>query len=572
MSSGMGDAASQGSKGAELPETTTLAKGGSRMPQPIERADRLFHLLVESAPDFAIVVLDTKARVTMWNEGAERIFGWDADEVIGQPYPLVPAGKEAEFQKMFDATMAGQIFTGVELRRQRKDGSLVDVTLSVTAARDGRGEILGMIGLFADISERKRSENSLRFLDEVTRALTATLDFDATLANLARQAVNGFADLCSIDVLEGNGRVTAAQIAAADAEVERQLHDLLRRYPPDPADETDPVGTAMRTGEPEFVPAMSEEMLRSAARDVEHLEALRALRLRSLIIVPLRARDRTLGALTLFATGERQFTAADLALAGRLADRAALAVNNARLYRSAQRALRVRDEVVGIVAHDLRNPLNTIIMGANMIHDELAELPDHAFSAGMARRILRAAEGMHRMIHDLLDVAKVESGTFAVEKRAIRASALIQEALHQFGTLGAERNIRITQDAEPGLPAVGADLDRVLQVFSNLIGNAVKFADAGTRIQLRAEPADGAVRFDVADEGVGIPADALPHLFDRFWQVRSAKRGGAGLGLTICKGIVEAHGGTITVQSEVGRGTTFSFTLPCADSAPGAHG
>ena len=166
---------------------------------------------------------------------------------------------------------------------------------------------------------------------------------------------------------------------------------------------------------------------------------------------------------------------------------------------------------------------------------------------------------MNRLIQDLLDVAKIESGTFSIDSRPLDVSALLRETLDQFGALVEDQNLELERDANPDLPPVSADLDRVLQVFSNLIGNAVKFTPQGGRIVLRADRWDGAVRFSVADTGPGIPPESLPYLFDRFWQARSARRAGAGLGLTICKGIIEAHGGRIWTESEEGQGSTFHF-------------
>ena len=260
--------------------------------------DRLVHLLVERAPEYAIVGLDPEGRVTSWNTGAERIFGWPAEEVIGRRYPLVPDGREAEFRERFDAVLRGEIFTGIELQRRRKDGSLVDVTLSAAAARDAGGQVTGMMGLLADISERKRVEASRRFLDAATQTLSSSLDYTTTLRNVARLAVAEFADCCGIDVLEENGWVQGIEIAAREPELEARLREIAGRYPPDPRGENDPASLALRTGKSQVFNELSGELLREAAQDETHYELLRSLELRSLTVVPLRARDRTVGAIT----------------------------------------------------------------------------------------------------------------------------------------------------------------------------------------------------------------------------------------------------------------------------------
>ncbi len=533
---------------------------------PTPADDRPLRLLVEDTAEYALVALDPEGKVVSWNAGAERILGWTEAEAAGRLFPAVPEAEADEFRSRLSRVLAGEMVASLELRLRRKGGTRVDVTLSASATRDEDGRVTGVAGVLADISERKRAETSQRLLAEAGRTLSSSLDYGKTLHSVARLTAESVADWCAIDVLEDEGRVRAVEIAASDPATEERLRELLRRYPPDPSVENDPVGRVLRTGEPELIPEITAEDLSAAAVDEEHEALLRELAPRSLMIVPLQARERVLGAITLYAAGsDRRFSESDLAFAAELASRAALAVDNARLYRAAQRAVRVRDDVLGIVAHDLRNPLNTIIMGAGLIRDAAQEKPDGEFTLRMARSVLRSADAMNRLIQDLLDVAKIESGTFSVQLRSYRVASLLREALDQFGGLGAERSTEIAAEPAGEIPPVAADLDRVLQLFSNLIGNAVKFSDEGGRVVLGARAAGDRVVFSVSDHGSGIPPESIPHLFDRFWQARSHRRGGAGLGLTICKGIVAAHGGEMWVESEVGRGSTFFFSLPTAE-------
>ena len=179
----------------------------------------------------------------------------------------------------------------------------------------------------------------------------------------------------------------------------------------------------------------------------------------------------------------------------------------------------------------------------------------------------RAAERMNRLIQDLLDVRRIDSGRMAIELRAEAVDGLLKEAMDMLRPLATAASLELDCDVDRTLPRIAADSARVLQVLSNLVGNAVKFTPAGGRVRLRAEPADREVRFSVSDTGTGIPADQLPHIFGRFWQGTSVDRRGIGLGLAIAKGIVEAHGGRIWVESEVGTGSQFIFTLPIAESS-----
>jgi len=169
---------------------------------------------------------------------------------------------------------------------------------------------------------------------------------------------------------------------------------------------------------------------------------------------------------------------------------------------------------------------------------------------------------MSRLIQDLLDVTRMEAGQLAIEQARVRTAQLVSEALEAEKPLASSASLELQLDLSPDLPDVWADRDRLLQIFENLIGNALKFTEPGGRVLVGAAARDDEALFWVADTGVGIAAEDVPHLFDRFWQARKAARHGAGLGLPIVKGIVEAHGGRVWVESTLGRGTTFFFTIP----------
>jgi signal transduction histidine kinase len=237
-------------------------------------------------------------------------------------------------------------------------------------------------------------------------------------------------------------------------------------------------------------------------------------------------------------------------------------VQLARLYDDAREAAAAREEVLKIVSHDLRNPLNTIGMAAEMI----LEQTDQATQARSVGIIRRTSDRMNRMVQDLLDVAKLETGRLAIELEIVEVTALVGEAMEMFGPLAAERALELTPIVAPDLPSVYVDRGRMLQVLSNLVGNAIKFTPAQGRITLRATHADGMVRFAVIDTGPGIPPDQMQRIFGRFWQAKPSDRRGLGLGLTIAKSIVEAHGGHIGADSSPGAGTEFWFTVPVAGS------
>ena len=240
----------------------------------------------------------------------------------------------------------------------------------------------------------------------------------------------------------------------------------------------------------------------------------------------------------------------------------------------AERATRARDEVMAIVAHDLRNPMNTILTSATIIGDSLeqgakksVDISNPALLADLktcVEAIQSSVKTMDRLICDLLDVSRMEAGSFSIQRSHVDIGALLEENLKLCESQARAKKIKVSSEIPSGLPPVSGDRNRLDQVLSNLLGNAFKFTPEGGRVVVRARKIDASVEITVEDSGPGIPAADLPRIFDRYWRGDRASRDGAGLGLAICKGIVDAHGGKIWVESAPGGGTTFWFTVPCA--------
>ncbi|HEV8509125.1 MAG TPA: GAF domain-containing sensor histidine kinase [Gemmatimonadales bacterium] len=391
----------------------------------------------------------------------------------------------------------------------------------------------------------KPVQDDQRFLSNLAEILASALDERAMLSAVARLLVPRLGDVCLADVVEDDGSVQR---------VDTTLDDW--RLAPTPA---------LRSGETVLIPEVTQAALGAIAPDAEGQAAIRAAGIHSLVLLPLTGRGRLLGVLTLGMTRpDRRFGKSDLPVLEDVAQRTALGADNARLYQQARQASRARDDTLAAISHDLRNGLNTVLTAVGLLLRSLPPDGEGRRDRRHVETIRRSAERMNRMIGDLLDVASIESGRLFVEPRKEPVRPIIIEAIESCRGQALEKSLRVEAHVSAEQIEAICDRERVLQVLGNLIGNAIKFTPDGGAVQVSAEPYDDEVLFTVRDTGVGVSPKQLPHVFDRFWQATPKARLGSGLGLTIAKGVVEALGGRIWVESRPDEGTTFFFTLPLA--------
>ena len=527
-----------------------------------------FERMVDIAAD-AIISVDEAMSILVFNRGAQEIFGYTREEVLGRRLDiLLPerfrAAHDAHIRR-FAESGDGSRHMGDrrEIAGLRKSGQEFPAEATISAQRAGGRSIYTVV--LRDITERRKVEETQRFLADSSDVLARSLDYETTLAGLARLALPRLADWCVIDILEGD-TIRRIEATHRDPELEALTHRLCQ-WPPHP-DRPHPSITVLETGEPELMESVTDAFLEGVAASPEHLEVLRTLGLHSFLAVPLIAHDRPLGTLGLAtASADRPYTRDDRLLAEELARRAALAVDNARLYREARDAVAARDEVLGVVSHDLGNPLSAVRVSARVVTRllEAGETAQAVVHLGAIRESVLQAE---RLIQDLLEVRRIESGRLKLVRRPELVGPLIDEAVRSHRPLADERGVTLRPEVRADLPAtIVVDADRIRQVFSNLIGNALKFTPPGGTITVGADPGDDAVDFWVLDTGPGLDDRALSRVFDRFWQARQQGSHGIGLGLSIAKGMTEAHGGTIRVDSTPGEGSRFTFRIPVEDGA-----
>ena len=477
----------------------------------------MYEKILEAAAD-AIVTVNEAQEIVHFNRGAEQIFGYRKDEVLGSNLNrlLPPQFRVSHAAYVIAFGESAETARLMGHRREvfglRKDGTEFPAEASILKldAPDGRRLYTALV---RDVTDRKRMEGQQRFLAEVSVALSGSLDYEATLESVVRLPVPALADACVLEVIDELG------------ELHRRTH-----------------GSAELLASPPSTDAGRWEL-------------------------SLTARGQPVGGLTLLRSDtSRGNEPSDLLVAENFAARAALAIDNARLYHEARRATSARDEILGVVSHDLRNPLSAIAMCSRVLVDTPPE--DAGERRDLAKTIHESTSWMSRMIQDLLDVSAIEAGVLSLVCASEDVGPIVVRASDLFTRTAADRGNSVVVTVDAPLPRVYADAERMVQAVANLVGNAVKFTPAGGRVAVGVRARGDEVEIVVEDTGRGIAATDIPYIFDRFWHTRGAAAG-TGLGLAIARGIVEAHGGTIAVSSMIGEGSRFTITLP-RESATGS--
>jgi len=497
---------------------------------------RTLEALVSASPA-AIALVDLDCTVRFWNSAAERMFGWPAAEVIGDQLPWLSEEERAVQRARLARVAGGQMIVGEERRRRTRDGRRLDFSVWISPVRYSDGRVQCAV-VAVDETERRRTEETLRRLASLGSALAASLDVSSTLAAIASTIVPEFADAVAIELVSDSGARTAAHERTAEGKGEL-LGDWRQRSS---------VEEVLRTGKPEIrgAPPAGGPGVRPTA------------------CVPLLARGKALGAIVVVREAERgSFDELEVAETQEIARRAALAIDNAILYEESLAANRAKDEFLGIVSHELRTPLNAILGWASILSRDLdsRQTVEHGL-----RVIERNAKVQAKLIEDILDVSRIISGKLRIDQRGVDLCAVLRASVESVKAQAEAKGIEIgVEIADAPCLALG-DAERLQQVLWNLLSNALKFTPKGGHVWVRLSRQRNVFVFEVRDDGKGIEAPLLPHVFERFRQGDSSTKrahGGLGLGLAIARHLVEAHGGSIEASSAgTGQGSMFTVRMP----------
>ncbi len=425
-----------------------------------------------------------------------------------------------------------------------------------------------------EVSDRRRAEQTVRFLANAGAALAESLDARQVFEKLTQLLVPELADWCTIDVLDELRQIHRVAARHVDAAKESLIAEFKDHQAPDWSS-PQPPSVVLRSGAPLLLEEVTEDVLRASVRDLEHLRLVRALGVRSVISVPMIARGRTVGAITCCLTEKtRCYGSGDVTVVQEIAQRAALAIDNARLFQKAQDAVRAREEFLSIAAHELHTPITSLHLMMQAL--QRGSMPVTADTVrqtfGVADRQVRR---LIKLIDELLDVSRIQARRLPIECERVDLAGLAREVVERFtdDALRAGSNVAVVADE----PTVGNwDPMRLEQVVSNLLSNAIKFG-AGRPIEVVVSRAGGGARLAVRDHGIGVVPERLPHIFERFERgVSSRQYGGLGLGLYIVRSIVDSMGGDVRFEATPGGGSTFDVTLPygldaAADRDPGSR-
>ncbi|MEX2582396.1 MAG: ATP-binding protein [Gemmatimonadota bacterium] len=532
----------------------------------------LLETLLSLVPAGVLIAEAPSGRVLIANERMQTICGgpiqdagegrsWQAIDTFGCDY-------DETRWPLNRAISSGETVSDEEIEIIRADRGHSIVRVSAAPLRGPGGAIVAGVLTCLDISDQRRRYTSRKFLTDAGALLATNVDPVTTLRNIARLAVPTLADWCTIDLIRGDGSLERVAVEHMEPRKAMAAAELARRHPPSRESEFG-VSKAIRTGRSELIREVTPELMRELARSPGHRKLLEELGIRSVMLVPLIARGEPLGAIT-FVSAESGwlYSSEELEMAEELAGRAALAIENSRLFDASQAATEAKSDFLAVMSHELRTPLTAIIGYSELLQLGVPE-PVTPRQHEQAERIEVSARHLLQLIEEILTLVTLDSGESRVRSEQIDVKELLDSAASIMDPMARAKGLAIGIGHAAHDTVLLSDPDKLLQILLNLLSNAIKFTESG-EIRLEASVEDGVVTFTVADTGIGLGPEHMERIFEPFWQVErpiTRRAGGTGLGLTISRRLADLLGGDLEVESEVGAGSTFRVILPLRDGA-----
>ncbi|HXL38757.1 MAG TPA: PAS domain-containing sensor histidine kinase [Ktedonobacteraceae bacterium] len=534
--------------------------------EALKQSEERFRALIQYSAD-AIQLISAEGNVLYSSDSVENVLGYKPEEIQGaSPEGFIHPDDLSFFMEQFLSLLQkpGEQVT-LEYRIKHKNGSWVWIEATGTNyLHDPR--IQAIVGNFRNITERKHQEERKQLLNAISEKLVSSLDHQLTLQEIAQLIVPAMADYCRIAVLDEQQQIR--EIVANHIEPEKiaLVRELYEQYK-DRANSSHGLQKLLETGQPELITVVTPEVVAPFLQENPAvLPIIHALGLTSYMGIPLIARDKVIGAVTFSSTQpQRCYTHDDLAFAQELARRIALTLDNAHLYAEAQKAITLRDDFISIASHELRTPVTSLKLYIQVLQKQFGRRGEERLASSFAKMDAQLNK-LTLLIEGLLNVSRIEYGKLYFQEDWFDLNEVVKETVEQIQSTTSKHRIRIEGRISQ---LVWGDKDRIGQLLTNLLTNAVKYSPLADTIIIRLTAVQDAIVVSVQDFGIGIEKEHLNHIFDRFHRVSDPEEKtypGLGIGLYIAREIIQRHGGTLTVESEKWKGSLFSFTLPYKSS------
>lgn len=542
--------------------TVSGKKAAAEHLKALQQSEERFRALIQRSAD-GIQLISADGKILYSSDSVEHVLGYKPEEIQGDgPAAHLHPDDLPLFMERFTAllqTPGGQ--DSLVYRVRHKNGSWVWIEATGSNYLHDP-QIQAIVGNFRNITQRKQVEERQRLLNEASEKLVTSLDHQITLQEIARLLVPSMADYCRIALVDNQGQIQEIAVNHFEPEKIALVRELYEQYK-DRVSSTYGLNRLLESGQAELISVVTPEVIAPPAREnPAMLPIIEALGLRSYMGTPLIARERVIGAITFSSVQpERYYTREDLDFAQELARRIALTLDNARLYQEAQKAIQVRDDFISIASHELRTPVTSLKLYVAVLQKQLARVGEENVVHSLTKMDAQLNK-LTQLIKDLLNVSKIEVGRLDFQQELFDLNEVVKETVEQIQPTTRKHDIHI--EGMISQPAWG-DKERVGQVITNLLTNAIKYSPQADTIIVRVTSTPDAAVVSVEDFGIGIEQEHIHAIFERFYRVSDPDEKtfpGLGIGLYISHEIIKRHGGTLSVESEKGRGSVFSFTLP----------
>ncbi len=520
--------------------------------------------LAQEAGNIGVFEWDIPNNTIQWSPQLEKLYGLPIGGFTGNPTQwtnMIHPDDRDRIVNEFNVQTKHTENTEFEFRIILPDTTVRWIYGKAQVFFDHNKKPMRVVGINFDVTQRKQAIINSLFLSETSKILSSSLNYETTLQNIASLAVPQIADWCAIEMLDEEGKLQQIAVTHKDPEKIIWARKLRKDYPTNLQSDVG-IAKILKTGKSELYPFINEDMVERSAKDKKHLRMLKQIGMTSVIMSPLLSEKKAVGVITFISSeAKRRFTKEDLLVADELAIRASLAIDNAKLYKKAQEAISLRDDFISVASHELKTPLTSVKIFTQVLLKHAKKTSDEK-SINSLEKMDKQIDKLTDLIYNLLNISKIQSGRLEFGKKSFVFDDMITDVIDVMQHMTVAH--KIIRKGKVNCKLYG-DEDRLSQVLSNLISNAIKYSPKADNVIISVAARTNHIKVSVQDFGIGMNKDHLDKVFDRFYRVSSNEDKtfpGLGIGLYISKEIINRHNGKLWVESTEGVGSTFHFTIP----------